>query len=87
MKSNAQQQAVSVDDYPLMHTRFLEMSLRQIGDGRAGKAVKEDVMSWIREEGVRPFSFDACCIFAGVNPSKTRDAVERLVKRLEAKKK
>jgi len=68
-----------------LHHRLLEESLRMLGDNRAGDDVREDVMQWVDEKGVRPFSFDACCIAAGVNPEKTRDAVHRLVERLKKK--
>ncbi len=78
---------LSVEDTVVIHTRILEESLRNLGDGRAGEDVKLDVMQWVREEGLYPCSFDACCAVVGVRAENTRSAVERLIKRLKQRRK
>jgi len=81
--SPPEQLKLSEGDIQELHTRLMEVSLHGLDDKRAGDGTKEDVLSWVNEGGIRPFSFDACCIFAGVDPEKTREAIEHLVRRVE----
>lgn len=71
------------EEVEYLHRRLLESSLQLLGTKKAGKAQKDDVLAWVKAEGIWPFSFDLCCVIAGVNPTKMREATLRLIKKLE----
>ena len=69
-----------VDD---MHMRLIKESLHKLGDGRNGQQTRDDILGWVMEEGMWPFSFDACCAFLAVNPDRMRQSIARLVRKCD----
>jgi len=74
--------AFSPSDVSALHVRLIQSSLHALSDGRNGEETKGDIISWVMEEGMRPFSFDACCVFIDMHPERMRRTVLRLSRRL-----
>jgi hypothetical protein len=64
---------------------YLIDQLRLLGDGRAGTEVHADILAWVatprRSTAAlkeAPFSFQSCCLAAGVDFEEMRDCILRM---------
>lgn len=66
----------SREDVLALHDCLLERSLFVLDDGRCGIDEVEDVLAWVSaSDPKQPFSFDMCCLLAGLSPEALRKGV------------
>lgn len=72
-------------DEEVEHLRdgLLTHSLHQLTDGRAGAAIKAEVMEWMLSDHIHPFSFIVCCEAGGYDPVEVREGVLAILNRLD----
>ena len=71
------------DEIKLLRSRLLWECLRILVDGRAGDAIKHEIMEWIMSDDIEPFSFVTCCAEEGYQVSKIRDGVKSTLNKLK----
>lgn len=73
------------DEVKKLHCVLLEQSLRELKHARGRRETKLEILRWIKapfEEEPRAFSFQACCMFAGVDAEEMQDRVLEIVENL-----
>lgn len=60
-------------DIMLMHEMLLIRSCKQLVNWRTSKEARDEIIDWIRDTDIRPFSFTACCSVIPVNSDDFRD--------------
>jgi len=66
----------------LMHEGVMEQSLNALSDSRYNEDHKEEIIQWVNSSFTlepRPFSFQACCVFMGVDPDEMQTSVNRFI--------
>lgn len=69
----------TTQDVIKLHDGMLQAMLHRLSDNRVSKAQQQEILHWLSEPLVRdeealkrPFSYQACCLAAGVDPEDLR---------------
>lgn len=69
------------DKIKALRSYLLHKALSAFGDDRVSISVRAELLDWIMEDDIHPFSFRVCCKNENVNPDRVRKKLMKLIKR------
>lgn len=69
----------SLDQIEKMHLCLFEASVKAALYERTNPNDRSEIMAWVQDADIRPFSFNVCAGLAGVDPEEMRDRIVAMV--------